>query len=246
MKFKRAHVSGRFDESVAAWRRAVLYYIALCEVLAVTEIDRNIRALVLQQIGWNSIHGDKGPRDDCGIATKKSKFTVIEEDTHTLSHRRYRNERGDEADTTEAAYQVVKDENEDVLVIGSIHTPHGMTEELRKGEIRSDVAHAYVDIVAGYFAYAIVLMDKHGATRAALSGDWNLNFREPWVRTWFAKNYPGWHLNWDPKHMPAKGTHGREIIDATFLKGLHVVGQPKILRDDPHDDHTGYVETLEG
>lgn len=247
MRFVKVHSSGRFDEAAHAFRLAVLAYMAICQALSVTEVDRDARARELQPPGWNGTWGDKGPRDDCGIATEKAAFTLVHEETYTLSHRRYVNERGETADTTEAAFQVVRDRHGDLGLLGSIHTPHEhkvLADQLRTGHVHTDVALAYVDIVRGYFRRARELMHEHDIKYAALSGDWNLDFRQAWVRAWFAKNHPAWTLNWDPKHLPAKGTHGHELIDATFLIGLHVVGQPRILARDPHDDHVAYVETL--
>lgn len=248
MRFTHVHSSGRFDESAAAFRLAVLMYAALCVALTVTEVDRNARARVLQMPGWNGTWGDKGPRDDCGITTKKSDLTVIHEETWTLSHRRYVNERHELADTTEAAFQVCQDvETGEPVLLGSVHTPHEhlvLAEQLRTNHVHTDVALAYVDIVDGYFRRARELMHEYKIRHAALSGDWNLDFRQAWVRAWFAKHHPAWTLNWDPKHLPAKGTHGREIIDATFLFGLVVVGQPRLVKRDPKDDHGAYVQTL--
>lgn len=243
LSFRNTHCAGRFDQSVALFDNQVIEMQSDSDAVGVTEIDRNARARQLLNPGWNAIWGNKGARDDCGITVRTSKFKVLHEETYTCSHRTYINERKTRTDTTEAAFMVVQDTvTGEVVVLGELHTPHGMGPELRANQVRSDVALAYVDISQAYLKRGKQLMKKFKASYAALSGDWNLNFRFAWVRAWFRKNFAGWKMNWSYLQMTT-GTHGREIIDGTFLKGLKPVKR-KMLRRVAGDDHSGYTELL--
>lgn len=245
LSFRNTHCAGRFDQSVALFDGQVAEMQRDSDAVGVTEIDKNARARQLLSPGWNAIWGNKGPRDDCGITTSESKFKVLHEETYTCSHAQYINERHEKTDTTECAFQVVQDlETDEIVVLGEVHTPHGMGPELRADRVRSDVARAYLDITRAYLRRARQLMRKYKAKYAALSGDWNLNFRFAWVRSWFRKNFAGWKMNWEYLGaLPGSGTHGHEIIDGTLLKGLKPVKR-KMLRRIAGDDHNGYTELL--
>lgn len=244
LEFTNTHCAGRFDQSVAWFDQQINAMEDDCQSLGVTEIDKNARARQLKNPNWFGGWGDKGGRDDCGIAVDKTKFEVVWFETHTVSHSTYINERGDETDTTEAAFLVARDRVTGELVLfGELHTPHGMGPELRADKVRSDVARAYVQITNGYLRRAKQLMKQHKIKYAALSGDWNLNFRFAWVRKYFRENFTGWKMNWSYLDLPDHGTHGKEIIDGTLLKNLKPKWR-KMLRRSKGDDHSGYTEHL--
>lgn len=244
LEFDNTHCAGRFDQSVSLFDAQMDAMRSYSHAVGVTEIDKNARARKLQVPGWNAIWGDKGPRDDCGITTKKSKFKVVYEETHTCSHATYVNERGWKVDSTECAFQVVQDlDTGELVLLGELHTPHGMAPELRGNKIHSDVAKAYLDIAKAYLRRAKRLMKEYKIKYAALSGDWNLNFRFAWVRTWFRHFFVGWKMNWTYKGLPDSGTHGRDIIDGTLLKRLKPIRR-RMLQRVKGDDHSGYTEHL--
>jgi len=244
LQFENTHCAGRFDQSVKLFDTQMDTMMAFSDAIGVTEIDKNARARQLKAPGWDAIWGNKGPRDDCGITIRKEKFEVVYEETYTCSHATYVNDRGNRTDSTEAAFQIVKDKKTGELVLlGEVHTPHGMGPELRKDNVRSDVARAYVQITRAYLRRARILMKKFKVKLAALSGDWNLDFRLAWVRAWFRKFFGGWKMNWSYPGLPIDGTHGNRVIDGTLLKGLKPVKR-RILRRAPGDDHNGYTERL--
>lgn len=242
--FDNIHCAGRFDQSVVAFDHQMDSMMDEAHAVGVTEIDKNARARHLNPPGWDGVWGDKGPRDDCGITTLKSKFRTIHEETYTTSHHTYVNERGHKTDTTEAAFKVVEDtDSGELVLLGELHTPHGMGPQLRADKVRSDVARAYVDISRGYLRRANQLMRKYKIKYAALSGDWNLNFRFAWVRAYFRQNFAGWQLNWNYLGLPDHGTHGPEIIDGTLLRRLKPTHR-EMLKRFTGDDHSGYLEHL--
>jgi len=244
--FSHIHASGRFDQSPTLFKKGLDHYRKISSIITVTEVDRNTRAHYLTSDGWEGVWGDKGPRDDCGITWDKNVWEKVWANTKTVSRARYVNERHVLADTTEAAFAVLQHkESGKVVLFGSLHTPHGMQDELRSHNVHSDVAIAFVKITNGYRRWARFFAKRFNVDAVALSADWNLNIRVLWARTWLLRyaRAGGYKLNWTGNY-PTRGTHGKEIIDATLYKGMNMKHLPKILPTQPGDDHTGYVQAF--
>lgn len=243
--FSHVHASGRFNQSPSDFAKGLTGYRKVASVITVTEVDRNTRAKLLASEGWQGVWGDKGPRDDCGISWDPTVWSKIWADTVTLSHARYKNDRGDLADTTEAAFAVLKHkETGKVVLWGSLHTPHGMQEDLRNGT-KSDVAIAFISITRAYRRHSRKLEKQYDVDAVSLSADWNLNIRNEWANrylTTYARVFK-LKLNWTG-NFPAWGTIGRQIIDATLYKGMNMKTLPKLLPRNAGDDHVAYKEAF--
>lgn len=248
--FDHVHSSGRFDEKPAAFELALDRYRKHASVITVTEVDDNARARMLNTPGWKAVFGNKGPRDDCGIAWDTAVWEELWSGTVDVSDLTYINERGNRTGKTAAAYAVLRHRATGIIVVWSVvHTPHGMQPELRARKIRSDVGRAYISITTGTKRVSKHLARLWAADAEALSGDWNLNIRLLWARMWLRAYATAARLqvNWtgDLPARGAPGTHGGEVIDATLYRGLRLVSGPTILPRDPDDDHTAYAEKFE-
>lgn len=240
------HLSGRFTATPAEEEAALDALMQRSDLVTTTEVDANLRARALREPGWTAVFGNKGSRDDCGIAMRDSRLHLIEGGTKTLSPLRYKTERGTLSDTTEGAYAVVQDLGREPRrgVVVVVHMPHGMQDDLRLGTVGSDVAKAYRDILKGARRLANRLTRKYRAAWTMIVGDWNLNIKHPWVAPYLALQFPRYTVNF-AKPYPAKGTFGPEIIDLALLWGIgtSLLG-PKILRRQPGFDHVAWAELL--
>ena len=242
--FDHIHASGRFTASTKEEEAAVDSYMRQSDLLTVTEVDAAARSKCLAEPGWNPVFGNKGGRDDCGLSVRKSVFVVQDEGTSTLSPLRYRTERGKLADTTEAAFAVIREKTTaKVGVVIVVHMPHGMQDELRTNHIRSDVAKAYRDMVKGIRKLANRLNKKHNANWTMIVGDWNLNIKSAWVGPYFRVNFPGYSVNFH-KPYPSWGSFGKTLIDLALLRGIKVKKGPNVLPHKAGFDHVGWKQTL--
>lgn len=244
---RHVHASGRFNQSPADFDRALnRFRREKASVITVTEIDNDARAKMLDAPGWSSTYGDKGPRDDCGIAWQDAVWTKVFGNTLPLSHRTYVNERGDRTGVTAGAFAVLEHHNGRRVLWGSMHTDHGMQDELRQDRIRSDLALAYMSITRSFRGRAVSLAQERKADAMVLSADWNLNIRAAWVRAWFAayRKGTGLRLNWQPPY-PHRGTHGTELIDASLYRGLVLAKPSVVLAPDQGDDHTAFLNVFD-
>lgn len=245
MTFVHIHASGRYTASPGQVEEAMDDYMAHADMVTVTEVDNNLRARTLREEGWQAVFGNKGPRDDCGLSIRRSKFVLLEGGTQTLSHRVYRTEAGHMSDTTEGAYAVVREKAGVTGVVVVVHMPHGMQEDLRNGGPDDDVAKAYRSILRGARRLANQLARAWRVEWTMIVGDWNLNIRAAWVREFLKEEFPNFHINFS-RPYPRQGTFGDGIIDLAMLRGCKAVLGPKVLPQYPGFDHVGWKETLGG
>lgn len=243
--FEHVHASGRFTATPAEEEAALDDYMRRADLLTTTEVDANLRARCLREPGFIGVFGNKGPRDDCGFAIRRSRFDLLEGGTKTLSPLRYMTEQGHLSDTTEGAYGVLKDKSTRLVgVLVVVHMPHGMQDALRKGAVGDDVAKAYRDILRGAKHLANGLARNHQADWTMIVGDWNLNVKSVWVPVYLKAQFPTYHVNFK-RPFPHRGTFGSSLIDLAMLRGLLVVkGNPRILSHKVGFDHVGWAQTI--
>jgi hypothetical protein len=244
--FVHDHQSGRFTASDAEEREMVNESLAHCDLFTTTEISKNSQARALRAPGFSSVFGNKGPRDDCGIAARRDRFRVIDKGTETLSERTYMTESFGMADTHEGAYMVIEDkraETKSIGVVVVVHMPHGMQDDLRLGRPGSDVAKAYRSIMRGARRLATRLRRKYRSTWVMIVGDWNINVKAPWVNLFLKGVFPTYHVNFRPPY-PARGTFGGLVIDFALLQGIDNPRNPLIGGVDPGFDHRGWRQLL--
>lgn len=242
--FRHDHLSGRYTATPEQEERALDDLMSEADLITTTEVDANVRARCLREPGFTAVFGNKGSRDDCGLAVRKSRFLLLEGGTHTLSQLTYQTESHGISDTTEGAYGVIKDKvTGEIGVVVVVHMPHGMQEDLRKGRAGSDVARAYRGILKGAKHLANGLSRVYHAAWTMIVGDWNLNIKSAWVRPFFVANFPSYSVNWD-KPYPAGGTFQGLIIDLALLRGIKVVAGPRLLHPEDGFDHRGWTELL--
>ena len=238
------HLSGRFTATHDQEEAALDAAMAHSHEVTTTEVSANVRARCLREPGWWAVFGDKGPRDDCGVAGRTDRLELLEGDTEVLSDLTYVTERGRQSARTVGAYAVTRDHaTGKVGVTVVVHMPHGMQDELRTGRIVSDVARAYRDIVKGTRRLANRLARKWEATWTMIVGDLNINIKRAWTRAYLLAQFPNFRPNWSPPY-PGAGTWGPLIIDVGLLRRIRVVSGPRVQPRHAGFDHHGFEEAL--
>jgi hypothetical protein len=247
--FVHDHQSGRFTVSPEAEEAMVDYSLhGGADLFTTTEISKNSQARCLREPGFTAVFGNKGSRDDCGLAIRDERFRTIDKGTETLSDRVYETESFGTADTHEGAYAVIEDKHAEfarksVGVVVVVHLPHGMQDDLRLGRPGSDVAKAYRSIMRGARRLATRLRRKYRAHWVMIVGDWNLNLKNSWVPLFLKGVFPTYHLNFQ-KPYPKRGTWGPMIFDFALLWGIDNRRNPRILSRKPGFDHLGWRQLL--
>lgn len=242
--FQHDHLSGRYTASRAQEEQALDEIMLRSDLVTTSEVSRGLLARCLKEPGFTAIFGNKGPRDDCGIAVRNMRFKVLDGGTETLSPLTYMTESFGMSDTTEGAYAVLRDKhNSRVGVVVVVHMPHGMQDDLRTGAFGSDVARAYRDILKGARRLANGLARDHHADWTMIVGDWNLNIKRLWVQAYLKMQFPSYRVNFS-KPYPLKGTFGPGIIDLALLRDIEEATQPRILARHKGFDHRGWLQFL--
>jgi len=245
--FEHDHLSGRFTATPAEEEAALDEIMTWADLITTTEVSGNLRARCLREPGFTAVFGNKGSRDDCGLAVRNSRFNLLDGGTETLSPLTYITERGVRSDTTEGAYAVVEDKHEggEVGVVVVVHMPHGMQDALRTGKVGDDVARAYRDILRGARRLANRLARKWKAGWTQIVGDWNLNIKRLWVQAYLRLQFPNYRVNFT-KPYPVRGTFSVQIIDRAMLRGIKVRKGPTINPAYEGFDHRGFSQGLAG
>lgn len=236
--------AGRFTQTVAQEQAQYRARRRLCTAMTVTEVDRDTRARLLTLDGWDGAYGDKGGRDDCGGTWDPTVWAKVWAASVVVSDRTYVDERGQRTGKTVPFYMALEHKaTSRRWLFGELHTPHQIREELRTGHVHTEAGHTYVEVTTGYRHEADQIADQRSCDVVALSADWNIDLREEWAYRWLAEwgAHSDLAMTWHHGHLPADGTHGRELIDATLIRGARQVGQPELLANARGDDHTGYL-----
>lgn len=231
-RFNHTHGSGRFTVGAGLLGTWLDRQRVSSDLITYTEVDKNKRASELKAPGWEVVYGDKGPRDDCGIAWRSAVFTKVWAGTITLDAPSYRNKRGWMTDQAEAAYAVLELNTGKRVVVGVAHMPTSV------GGTR-----IYSFAARSLRKNAQELSKKHRGDAIMLVADWNRNLRLAATRTYLRRYAPKYRVTWNSS-LPKRGTFGHEIIDFTLAHGLKVIRRPHLLAHSAVSDHTGYRETL--
>lgn len=245
--FVHDHMGGRFTATHGQEATAIGAILDLTDLLTTTEIDAPDRSRCLLDPRFHTVFGNKGPRDDCGIAVRKSRFDLLEGGTRELSPLTYQTESHGQSSPTVGAYAVVKDvrltKSVGTGVVVVVHMPHGMQDALRTGQIGDDVARAYRDILDGARRLANRLARNYHADWTIIVGDWNLDIKHVWVQLYLRARFPSFRVNF-AKPYPARGTFGKGIICLAMLRGIKPQREPLLLTKRPGFDHVGWREVL--
>lgn len=243
--FRHEHGSGRFTASAHEEEALLDAMMEKGDLVTTTEIANPRLSAKMRERGFTPVFGNKGGRDDCGIALRDSRFSLLEGDTARLSHRTYIDERGQRVTPHAAAFAVVKDKMTGKTgVVLVVHMPHGVEGAIAKGNFNSDLTRAYRSYVRGVRRLARELARNYHADWVLIAGDWNLNLSRLWVEAYFMARFVQYRPNFTAPY-PKGGTDAGRLIDFALLKGLRPKGEPRIhRRHESGFDHLRWHEIL--
>lgn len=232
--FKHIHSSSRFDRTTVSLDNALDAYIRhQPDLITLTEVARERREKPLRRTGWDVITGDKSGWDDCAIMYSTNRYKVLHSESFDMGGTgRY------------AQIAVLLDKAEQKrLVVASVHYPASVEYELFKKVTSRDTV-LWTKAVWSLKRRVNALKRKFKARGIVIAADWNVDFKKEWVRALIKAIHPSYSNTWQAPY-PARGTHGRRVIDATLFKGrLKTASPARLLKDDDSSDHRPYINSL--
>jgi len=247
MFLRHVHSSSRYDRSVASLIQAAKRYKFFADIITWTEVEHQHRELALHEAlpNWRHITGDKSYANDCGISFRPNRFGLKFFDHDRATDSRYPNVKGMLRDPAYATYAVLEDlETGDVVVVAVVHLASSVEGDLRIKRITKRTISWTTGFI-GVKRRANRLKKAWKADGVMLVADWNVDFKQAWVRALVKAMAPSYRVTWTDPNSVEGGTHGRRLIDATLLRGrLAVRGSARLMRDDKSSDHRPYRERL--
>jgi len=232
------HSSGLHSVEPAELRAALTRQLAdEPEYLSFTEMMSEARAAVLNDFPAYAVARVKGAdgADECALLVKQVRYRIVSVRTVKLSELPIPRHSG----KFDHALVVVVES----LRTGSVHTrvvvprPSGVEGVI--GIRRNGQGACYRDGTTGLVE---LLASIEG--RIAVTGDWNLSLRRPWVRRYLDRHFPEFTRTWLPVNLPERGTLGRRVIDFSLLRG-YSVSAAEVVPDFGASDHRAIRETHE-
>jgi hypothetical protein len=205
------------------------------EFLSLTEMMSEARAAVLEEFPDYAVARVQSPdgADECALLVRVAHYRIVSVEAVRLSDLPIPRRVG----KFDHALVVVVES----LVTGSTHTrvvvhrPSGVEGAFRIR--RNAQGDCYKDGTAGLKA---LLATIEG--RVAVTGDWNLSLRRPWVRSYLDRHFPGFTHTWRPGSFPELGTRGRRVIDYSLVRG-YSVADAEVVPAFGASDHRAIRET---
>lgn len=235
------HSSSRFDRSPLSLLEAARGYLLHHTWVSFTEVANDQRVASLAKFPLYRLCKVEGPggRDECAALVRRSTWEVVSVEVVNLNEGT-----GVPSSGWHNIWALV------------VTTRHRWTRQVVKRLVAHLPAHVEgdkgfrrnSDVVAWKACIAKIktLVKRWQADPAVdhveITCDWNISYREQWVRTYIANQFPTLTCNWDGRLPEHGGTHGNErIIDFTLAD--YEFTETGLAIDDESSDHRPFGTT---
>lgn len=243
------HSSSRFDRSPESLAGASLVYQSDAELITYTEVNLPDRKQALRQAArgrMKTLTGSEGHADDCAIQYDSSIFELLYHESFQNSTRVVHTTSGHARDLPYSRIAVFKDVPADrVFVMSVSHYASDVQDQIRNLRTTYGRVLQWRESTRKSKRRVNHLAKKYNADARLIIADWNVDFKQRWVRVLIKALAPRYRSAWTITDV-AGGTHGNHsILDATIMRGkIKVRGSAQLYKDDASSDHRPYIEVL--
>lgn len=207
------HASSRYDKPPSTLADQVARAVDVDEanLLSWTEVGDPDRAAKLKADGWGSFTPHK--KTDVAWMWRKSVWDLVEKHVKELTPKTWTDGQGHKHWTRCAT--VVLDGPQGRLWASVAHLPSGVQDGNKFDADHPAKVAAWKDAVRGWADYHQRQVDNWRPDLTMYVADWNVDFHSGHWRDWVQGVFPKMVLTWKGD-MPAGGTHGDRLIDATW------------------------------
>jgi hypothetical protein len=261
-EFDHIHCSSRYDRSASVLEVDLDTWMAECDLLTLTEVSNDQRAVKLREKGWSYFNSKLNQgQDDVAVAWETEVWKQRTGSTTKLSHTTFT--RGTRPVYSYAADVVLRraDTGHKLLVSVS-HMPAHVegNGDFRTTEDQWQARKkAYLDTLTAWSRLVKDKERKHNTDGTLVVADWNINLKDDWFRqllkdNWGDKYKQAWtHFPTSggslaggpeaPPGAPGKG-YGDRIIDGSLYRDLVVTKEPHLMDRVRSSDHRPYKESF--
>ena len=243
------HQSGKGPAPYASWRKGIAQLVDYgATVVSLTETYRDGLLPRIVPDGWDHARLDDVPgQSECSLLwTPKVWEPASKPYAVCLSEKVYHRHDGPAAPLVHGLVQPLRHRKLGTVVLfGAVHLPSniqgGPADVIAGPRKGMDPREAVTeDAVANMGKLWQLGRRRHPGAARSLSGDFNLDYRKPFVRDWWSKTFPVLANCWEPRH-PAAGTHGKRVIDWYALSPQFRVVGAHVKDKVPDLDHRGLI-----
>lgn len=243
--FVHIHSSSRYDRSKASLRNATTRYNRRADLVTYTEVEREYREDVIRKVNgeeFGFVSGDNSDADDCGISYRRSRFKLVYSEQYQHATQEVFFPNGKPRKLPWATIAVLDDiQAGRRVVIAVAHFTAAVETELWRNNSTYRRVIQWRQSAKNIKRRTNRLAKKFKADARIVCGDWNVNYKRPWVQALIKAIAPKYRCT---VKNPNFSTHGGgRLIDFTILRGK-MDGDAKAFRDDNSSDHAPYIETL--
>jgi hypothetical protein len=250
--FTHVHSSGRYDATKPSFIKALNTYVGAASLITVTEVHLERREQIMREVAkahnYGVVTGDGSARDDCGIMYDKEVWEYITGFTRkTIPAGAYRQVDGTPVQAAYAVFAVLRHKvSKKKILVTVAHLPPTVEVKGRFSPGRSvSRAAAWRTGQKNWKNAWNLIARNHEVDGVMIVADWNLNIKSYPIRMFLQSLQRGMTLVWGNGPYPSGGTHGRRIIDFTYVRGaVKRIGRPVLMYDDASSDHRPYKELL--
>jgi hypothetical protein len=217
-------------------------------LLTFTEVQSKDRAEQLHDVeGWGAY--TPHTETDCAVMWDKAEFTKVAVFTNRLGSKTFIDGNGNAKKIICATVVLDHKPTWQRLWVSVAHLPSSVQDgdHFSKAQTDKDRVAAWKSAVDDWTVTRQNQRDKYEQDRSMHVADWNVNFRMPEWRTEVdnriaPKDPDTFRGTWVPANMPAGGTLGDRLIDATWTNGTFK--DTFLLPDDDSSDHRPYGDVI--
>lgn len=257
-EFTHIHCSSRFDRSAALLETDLDSWMAVSDLVTLTEVTNDRRAATLAEKGWGYYNSKRDDgSDQCGIAWDNAVFVRKKLLTVRLENVRFKTLTHHNAQFIYAINLLLGHRTtKETLMVSVTHFP---ADVQGRGQLAPAHDQTAAEWRARKLAYTTSMTNWSNSVKARVTAwkpdnllcvaDWNLDLKQGWVRHYIDdhwKQVTGIRQAWNPPY-PTMGTSingGSRIIDGALYLGMQLSAKPVILPAVRSSDHRPFKETF--
>lgn len=218
--FTAVHISGLWDAHPDAWTKAARIAARHGQVVTYTEatLDRWANGV---PAGWESYHSEESGQDDPAAAWDPTVFALASEPyTITLATTQSYSRKGKPRARTHALIVALRHLATGKVVIFLVcHFPSAVDGRGGFDDRAPRRVLEWVESATAARRAWTVAKKIHPGARRILVADFNLDFRQAWVRAYVTETWPLLRSGWERLRGRGTAPGGKRFIDAHLLSG---------------------------
>lgn len=242
------HVSGRWSAPPRTWREAFARLANRhATLISTTEASKLALGKVVPG-RWDVNRVDLFPGSgECAIAHDPNVWRLASHPYAVpLSRTPFYSESGERKPPVTGLFVPLEHVKGTVIIFAAVHFPSSVEGHGGYTDAYPNRVAAHQEAISAMRGAWIPARKRHPRAARVLAADFNLDFRQPWVREHLAHAFPSMRAAWLRDHLPERGELGHRIVSGHLVGDRLELAPPgsQLLDDVDGLDHTPFITTV--